>query len=269
MNSSQPQPDSPKLDAYLDGQLPPEERDAAAREIAASRELERAVELQSQIDASLRHSFAPPAMPSELVAKLREAAGPRDAAKLTPASRAKSRNWKLIAAITAAAAIVWGYLGWQFLAPDPSRPDYNPRKPLDAIYATTIAEGFKPLWKCENDAEFIDTFQKRHGQGLLLASAEMPAGTKMEGLTYVGGMSRYTTTMLARVDDKPVMVFVDRADSDYTPADPCNSCGLHLFRKQVGSLMLYELTPLDQPKLMEYLRLPDEKASPPSGAGKP
>jgi hypothetical protein len=81
----------------------------------------------------------------------------------------------------------------------------------------------------------------------------------MEGLTYVGGMSRYTTTMLARVDGKPVMVFVDRADSDYRPAQPCGSCGLHLFSKQVGPLMLYELTPLDQPKVMEYLRLPEAK----------
>src|SRR4029079_13603389 len=117
----------------------------AAREIAASRELQRQVELQSQIDESLRTSFAPPAMPSELIAKLRDVAKLQDAAKVRPAARAKPRNWKLIVAITTAAAIVWGYLGWHFLPPDPDRPDYNPRKPLESLYATTVAEGFKPL----------------------------------------------------------------------------------------------------------------------------
>ena len=33
MNPSQPQPNAPKLDAYLDGQLPPDECDALEREI--------------------------------------------------------------------------------------------------------------------------------------------------------------------------------------------------------------------------------------------
>jgi hypothetical protein len=89
----------------------------------------------------------------------------------------------------------------------------------------------------------------------LLAAADMPAGTKMEGLTYVGGISRYTTTMLARVGNKPVMVFVDRANSGYRPPEPCGSSQLHLFSKQIGSLTLYELTPLDEPKLLEYFKL--------------
>jgi hypothetical protein len=247
MTSPQQQPDASKLDPYLDGQLPPDERDAIAREIAASRDLQGDVELQSQIDEALRKSFAPPAIPGELLMKLRAAA------KVQPAAKSRPRSWRMVAAITAAAALVWGYLGWQFFGPGPEQPDYNPRKPLASIYATTVAEGFKPRWVCKDDAEFIKTFKDHYGQGLVLATADMPMGTKMEGLTYVGGMSRYTTTMLARVDDKPVMVFVDRADCDYRPPASCGSSGLHLFTKQVGSLMLYELTPLDKPRVMEFL----------------
>jgi hypothetical protein len=76
----------------------------------------------------------------------------------------------------------------------------------------------------------------------------------MEGLTYCGGLSRYTTTMLARVDGSPVMMFVDRADADTHPVLPVNS-KLHLFRKELGPLVLYELTPLDHPHVMENLYL--------------
>ena len=91
----------------------------------------------------------------------------------------------------------------------------------------------------------------RQGQGLLLAN--MPEGSKMVGLTYCGGISRYTTTMLARVNGSPVMVFVDRASADTHPASPSEESGLHLFRKEAGPLVFYELTPLDRPRVMDYL----------------
>ena len=85
----------------------------------------------------------------------------------------------------------------------------------------------------------------------------LPDGMKMEGLTYCGGLSRYTTTLLARVNDSPVMVFIDRANADSHPADPPSATGLHLFRQELGPLVMYELTPLDQPMVMSYLHLVD------------
>jgi hypothetical protein len=95
----------------------------------------------------------------------------------------------------------------------------------------------------------------RQGQGLLLAA--MPEGTKMDGLTYCGGLSRYTTTMLAHVGQSPVMVFVDRADADTHPPQPSASSKLNLFKKQLGPLVMYELTPLDHAAVMDYLYLAD------------
>jgi hypothetical protein len=85
----------------------------------------------------------------------------------------------------------------------------------------------------------------------------MPAGTMMEGLHYLGGLSRYTTAMLARVNGKPVLVFVDKSSNDTHPAEPTAKSGLHLFRKELGPLVLYELTPLDHPSVMDYLYLSD------------
>jgi hypothetical protein len=164
------------------------------------------------------------------------------------------RRLALIAAATAA-TVVWGTLAWQYFGKKSDAPNYDPNIPLATIYKTRVADGFHPTWICNDEHEFASTFLTRQGQGLLLAS--LPEGTQMEGLTYCGGISRYTTTMLARVNGAPVMVFVDRADADTHPAPPAAETRLHLFRKELGPLVLYELTPLNHPTVMDYLRLAD------------
>jgi len=52
-------------------------------------------------------------------------------------------------------------------------------------------------------------------------------------------------------------VFVDKASEDKHVAEPSAKSGLHLFRKELGPLVLYELTPLDHPSVMDYLYLSD------------
>ena len=247
MNGPPEQPDSSKLDAYLDGALADDQRDAMAREIQASRELQGEVELQSRIDASLRRAFAPSQPPAELLSKL------RDAASVQQVVIQPRRRWLQIAAVAVAAAIVWGVVGWQFFGGRGKTPNYDPNTPLETIYATSVDDGFKPRWVCDDPHEFASTFQTRQGQALLLA--DMPPGTKMAGLAYFGGLSRYTTAMLARVNGKPVLVFVDKASADTHPAEPSAKSGLHLFRKELGPLVIYELTPLDHPSVMDYLYL--------------
>ena len=62
---------------------------------------------------------------------------------------------------------------------------------------------------------------------------------------------------LARVDGQPVVVFVDRAERDpSTLQEPTE--GLHLFRRPLGGLVLYELTPLEYPALLEQFFLPSD-----------
>lgn len=244
MTSPSEQPDSSKLDAYLDRALPADERDAMKRELDVSPELRAAVELQGRIDESLRRSFAPSKPPAELLSRLSDAAG------VQPPAKPRSR-WLKIAAVAIAATIVWAVVGWQFFAGRFKTPNYDPNTPLETIYATSVADGFKPKWVCDDPHEFASTFQTRQGQPLLLA--DLPPGTKMAGLAYFGGLSRYTTAMLARVDGQPVLVFVDKASADTHPAEPSATSGLHLFRKELGPLVLYELTPLDHPSVMDYL----------------
>jgi hypothetical protein len=245
MNDPQRQPDA-RLQAYLDGQMPAQEREAFAREIAANADLAAQIALQKRIEESLCRTFKAPEPPAKIELRPRELG--------TVKSRLRRRI--LIAAGLAATAVTvfWIALALHYFGGE-AEPNYDPNQPLADIYQTTVAQGFKPKWVCNDAQEFASTFQKRQGQPLVLAA--LPAGTTMEGLTYVGGLSRYTTTMLARADGKPVMVFVDRADADPHPPEPAAKTGLHLFRKQLGSLVLYEISPLDRPAVMDYLELAD------------
>jgi hypothetical protein len=240
-------PYSSKIDAYLDKALTAEERDQISLEISSNAQLQAEIELQSCVDESLARLFAAPQPPHDLPLQIRRSAA------ATPIALPSRRGWLKLAALATAATIVWGMLAWHFFVTGTSSPRYNPNLPLETIYERCVADGFRPKWVCEDEHEFAATFFARQGQGLLLA--DLPAGTKMKGLTYCGGLSRYTTTMLARVDGLPVMVFVDRGAADTQPTLPSGEIKLHLFRKELGPLVLYELTPLDRPRVSDYLYL--------------
>jgi len=235
------------FDAYLDGTMSAEARARFQAELAANPQLQAELLLQQQINAALRSRFIPPVPPPDLLAQLREAAPEAPQSTTIPHP---SRRWFTLAGAASAAAVVWGVLGWQYYSAN-KQPVYNPRIPLATIYEQRVAEGFKPTWVCEDDHIFASTFFERQGQGLLLAP--MPEGTHMVGLAYFGGLSRYTTTMLARVNGTPVMVFVDRHDCGDPPEQPSKKSGLHLFRKELGGLVMYELSPFPEPRVMDYL----------------
>ncbi len=107
---------------------------------------------------------------------------------------------------------------------------------------------------CENDEEFADSFFKSYRQRLLLA--QLPDRVSALGLAYCNSITLKTTYLLATVEGEPVIVFVDRGDRD---AGQTLSSGsdLHLYSRHVGSLVLYELSPLDQPRLLDHFYDPD------------
>jgi hypothetical protein len=240
--------DSSWLEKYLDSAPDSPERAEADRAMSSNRQMQLELQLQRQIEESLKRLFVPSAAPADLLARLQ---APTPLAQ--PATKPR-RNWAKIAVAAIAVSLIWGFLIWQFL---PSRRPVIEYKnlPLATIYDQTVASGFQPYWVCKDPHEFASTFFTRQGQGLLLA--DMPAGTKMEGLAYTGGISPSTTTMLARTDGQPIMIFVDRASADIHPELPKTETKLHLFRKELGPLVLYELTPLNHPTVMDYLHLGD------------
>ena len=260
MIDSQPSnPASPneRLEAYLDDQLAAEQRQEFEKELQTNEQLRREVALQQQVDASIKRLFSAPAPPSDIL-ELAQRQGASIEVVQVPGHDAKRRKWLLTAAALAA-SVVWLYAGWRIYQ---SATDDGYRQiALQDIYQDCVAEGFQPDWVCEDDRQFAETFHSRQGQALLLE--EIPGG-EMVGLAYLPGITRRTTAMLARVEDKPVLVFVDRLSRDTRPSRPSWMSGLKLFRKQLNDLVFYEITPLGEPRVMDYFyaadlaELPDE-----------
>ena len=244
-----------RLEAYLDGQLAGKERKQFEQSAKAHPELSEQIELQKKIDESLQRMFAPPDSPrldlpslSSLqenekpqVALPAEQTNHKDLAEISTGRRI-SRGWK-IAALATAAALAWLYVGVSFLNPPSGRQQiaFNER-PLTEIYRECVDQGFKPYWDCDDEVTFANTFEKR--QGVKLKLAEMPSTQRMVGLSYLVGLSPNSTSMLAMVDDQPVIVFIDRVENDWgPPTGEFPEEGLSVRRTVKNGLVMYEVSP--------------------------
>jgi hypothetical protein len=240
--------DSSWLEKYLDYAPDSPERAETDRAMSSNRQMQLELQLQMQIEESIKRLFVSSAAPADLLARLQ---APTPLAQ--PATQSR-RNWAKLALAAIAVSVVWGFLILRFIPASRPVVEYK-NLPLPTIYDQTVASGFQPYWVCKDAHEFASTFLNRQGHGLLLA--DLPEETKMEGLAYTGGISQNTTTMLARTNGQPIMVFVDRASADTHPVLPKTETKLHLFRKELGPLVLYELSPLDHATVMDQLHLAD------------
>jgi hypothetical protein len=154
--------------------------------------------------------------------------------------------------IATAASVAWLLVAWQVTRNWDQRPIFVSRALVD-VYRETVNAGFRPYYDCREEARFADVFEQRQGQALRLA--KLPADRRMLGLSYPGGMSRDTTAMLCEVQEKPVMVFVDRAEHDNALASQNPHSDLHVFRQELGPLVLYEISPWPTPSVMGSLEL--------------
>jgi hypothetical protein len=257
-------PDRPnqRLDAYLDGQMTPDERKAFEQELAGDPQIRRECELQRELDASLARQFAAPSPPDILAVADRQSSTAPTVGLPEHSSTATVKNRRAIFAVLAA-SIAWAIVGWKMYLQ--SNDDGYQQVALADIYQKCVDNGFRPKWVCDDDREFAETFQRRQGSPLLLKTA---AKDMMVGLSYLKGITSQTTTMLARVDGEPILVFVDVLQRDTNPAQPAWSSGLHLFRQELAGLVLYEVTPLDQPRVLSNFYIPESTELPTSNAEK-
>ncbi len=249
--SSHPQPEQ-TLEAYLDGLLEGPEREAFERRIEEQPDLQAAVRRQRTIDSALKRVIGSPPL-------ARVDPAPNTTTPVRPPATRATGAWRIaVRRLAVAAALAAGVFGaWQiFSVLRPNSGGYTPMawRSLETVYRDEIESGFEPSWVCENDEEFRQSFLKRHGQPLLLA--QLPDQMSALGLAYCNSITPKTTYLLATVENEPVIVFVDRGDRD---AGQTLSPGsdLHLYSRHVGSLVLYELSPLDQPRLLDHFYDPD------------
>ncbi|MBS0197512.1 MAG: hypothetical protein JSR77_12210 [Planctomycetes bacterium] len=230
------QPVNPgELDRFLDGLMSAEE--TAAFESRLSDAARREVELQHRIDSSLNRLFA-------YDASAKEAPPPQPLAFRSPRQSAPRRYGMLALAASLLLAVMWVY--W-------------PRRefkfvPAEAIYADAEKRNWDPAFVCKSDQEFVAKVRERLGQGLLIPSNL--ASIRLDGWfyadDYVGSpISDETMTLMATVEKDHVMVFMDRSGNDRSITLPKDSA-LKVFRRKVGSLVLYELTPRKEPALLDH-----------------
>lgn len=242
------------MDAYLDDLLDDAQREHFKRRLESDQRSRAEVECQQRIDGALDRLFAP-SRAGELASRIAAvAATERRRVIRMPAGVSRWRRFAV------AAVLVMGVVGlyriWTFVKPRPVIDHYAPQpwRSLEKVYRDTVAGGFKPNWVCKNDREFKSAFQRRLGQALLLLPP--PPGVAWAGLDYCNSITPQTMFLLTWVRGREVVVFADRNEFDKGQSLPLDS-GLHLFRRQLGKLVLYECTPFDHPSVIEEFYIPD------------
>jgi len=240
------------IDAYLDDLLDASEARAYEQKVSQDNGLRDQVRLQQAIDESLGRLW-PAGSADEALARIEQNLG--WSGQANPVQDAAPRKLWSSYAMAASFILIVGLgamLTVWYVANQPAeetKPVFVMKawRPLAEVYQEQVQQGFKPGWVCKTDEEFANTFDQRFGHGLVLAN--VPVDVVALGLSYGKSISPDTVFLLARVEGQKVITFIDLAEKDsdqILPTDP----GLRAFKRTVGPLVLYELTPLDQPHVL-------------------
>jgi hypothetical protein len=257
MNSEDHLSDS--LEPFLDGMLSDED---AQRFLVKSdaESVADAQALQGKIDDSLRRMYKFEPLDSGREQEIARQAFQNDSESRSTRGAASSREGlgspdadrrRFLVTALAASLLAISAAGLWFLAnPDSSEPFFESRA-VASLYEETVNAGFQPYYNCEDDQRFANTFEFR--QGIPLKLADLPAGTRMLGLSYLGGMSRDTTAMLGEADGQKVIVFVDRVSSGKLIVTTNENSDLNVFVVERDGLVFAEVSPLSESKFIQHL----------------
>ncbi|MBI4717543.1 MAG: hypothetical protein HY763_07045 [Planctomycetes bacterium] len=258
MTAGTPERPEHSLEAYLDGLLADSERAEFDRRVRSDPALRAEAECQARIDEALKRLYTPSAAGAPALASLRAASTNGRAATtlrspLSAARRARPAPALRRGLAVAAAVAFCSLAGWQvwcFVRPAAVVDAYAAQawRSMDTVYRDEVSSGLKPSWVCKDNEEFARSFEKRFGQPLYLAPP--PSGVTVAGLSYCNTITRRTMHLLARVNGSPVMVFADSVPDDTRPSLPPGQ-GLRLFRREIGKVVLYEVTPLSEPRVLD------------------
>ena len=256
------------LDAYLDGQLSGAERSAFEARLARDPALAGAREAQRRVDAGLRGLFViPPFIPLPMSGHPTGTNGhPSNGHPVTPATPAATTGtagygWagiksailstKGLLAGLALLAVLLGVGGWlaylQFTAPH------------QLTFAEIYQQQVRVTPNGSVDGSQVETVASQTiGYGIRLKSH--PANVKLVSMSAAHVLSPHTFVLQARREGQDVVLLADRACED-APAAAAAGCGMHQFRREIGGVVFYELTPLDEPMLLSVLEVVPAAAS--------
>ncbi len=230
------------IERYLDGLLTEKERTSFLDRLQSDRALQSQLDLAEQVSASLGRSFAWP--------ECDEPATKQDRSRVFRLSQ------PIRLVLAAAAAVLAIGIAIKLNLPPPAH-DFHTL--LERAYANYESTGFTPEWVCETDEEFEAAVRDRLGQSMLIdATAIEPVKIELLGWAYSQDSSGYSDTiisddsmiLLTRVDGQGVILIVDRVEDDGEPLTIGDHLGLSVFRRVLGDLVLYEVTPMDEPSVL-------------------
>jgi hypothetical protein len=253
------------LELYLDGQMTEPMRAQFEDQIARDPLLRSLVDAQRDIDRSLRRAFAVTgsgeAVLAQLIRPVHAGNGQaiHDARPVTPHRQASRLVRPRLAIAAAIVFLVCGpfalYFAWDAMHQPTYQPivaHAQPVRALDVAYHQEVEDGFNCDWQCKQNTEFAAYYAAGFGQPLMLK--DPPGEILSIGLKYTGGITPNTLSYMAKVNDRPVMVFADKTDAD--PGQSLSDPNLHLFKRTIGPIVLYEVTPLNEPKLLNLFYRP-------------
>jgi hypothetical protein len=236
-----------QVELYLDGLLDASQREALEARMRTDEQLRKHVDelraMDAAIGSSLRSTFAPQAVPLPATASLSLDQTAQPAA--TSRTLLQRIGWLRIAAaiLLAGAAIFTLHMRQQY-----ATPLLSPQK----AYRNIVDAGFRPYVVCTGEQEFIDYTHRFLGVGLRVKP--------FDGLVLIGWnkdgdiFSEHTDSLLATVDGKQVIVFMDKQSNKRSL--PKSASGLNIFQRDLAGITLVEVTPLSEPKLLNNFEQP-------------
>ena len=76
------------------------------------------------------------------------------------------------------------------------------------------------------------------------------------GWTRTNVLTKRTQVLLSTVDGEPVIVLVDTLGADKLIDEPAADSGLTMHRRELGGMVLYEVSKLDGPRLLPLFYVP-------------
>jgi anti-sigma factor RsiW len=263
--------DGSRLDAYLDGQLSGAELSAFEARLASEPALDAQRELQQRIDRGLRGVLIPPAFIPLPMNGHPPACGTKGLAvyghpltpSAPPAGAAAKTGWAAIKSVLLSgkgllisALLLSGLLGiagWLASAHFTAVPAEHPR----ALSFQELYQGQVHAESCgaNLDRQQVESLASQT-LGYTIRLQGMPTDVKLVSMTNAWVMTHNTFVLHARHNGQDLLVLADHACED-VPASvaAAHTCGMHPFRREVDGLVFYELTPLEQPVLLNALQV--------------
>ncbi|HYD00483.1 MAG TPA: hypothetical protein VEB22_04595 [Phycisphaerales bacterium] len=243
-----PDPIDDRLERYLDGLMPADERTAFEAEAAASPALAAEITVHRRVCAALA-----------LLASPLQPGAPRlaDEHATPPAARA-ARRWTGLVGVAAAIALcAFGAVWYLSRPPSALEPRVSSdrewqektQRRLVEQYEAQVAAGFVPAEVCTTDEQFAEWTRRRFEVALKPVHGGPKPEPVLAGWSRAEIFSAYTGVLLARVDGQPVIVTMDNAPDRSIPSDAAAG-PLRVFRRKVAGLWLLEVTPLTEPRVI-------------------